>query len=267
MMEKKEVRPKSFRITDETADKFKEISASIGGNQQETLAKLIEAYEFQAGKATLTEKKADIEQFEKYITVITRMYMTSLEDNQNISETVKSEYEAQLKAKDNTIIDLQNKINELSSLKSENDSLEQEIDHLNSQVNQLKDNLVAETLNYKNVLSDKDKLITTMGDNTKNLKQRITYLEVKSTQVDELSEKIVELEHTNNNLKAKIENDRILKDRDMFELEKKHMVEIENLKAEKQKIIDEYQAKYKDLLDRIMSSASEIQEVDKNINS
>ena len=53
----------------------------------------------------------------------------------------------------------------------------------------------------------------------------------------------------------------------MFELEKKHMVEIENLKAEKQKIIDEYQAKYKDLLDRIMSSASEIQEVDKNIKA
>ena len=36
-------------------EKFKGISAEIGGNQQETLAKLIEAYEFQAGKAILTE--------------------------------------------------------------------------------------------------------------------------------------------------------------------------------------------------------------------
>ena len=59
MSENKELKPKSFRIDDETAEKFKEISSAIGGNQQQTLAKLIEAYEFQSGKAVLTDKKAD----------------------------------------------------------------------------------------------------------------------------------------------------------------------------------------------------------------
>ena len=57
MGDSKELKPKSFRIDDATADKFKEISSQIGGNQQETLAKLIEAYEFQGGKAILTDKK------------------------------------------------------------------------------------------------------------------------------------------------------------------------------------------------------------------
>ena len=76
--DEKTLKPKSFRIDDATAEKFKGISAEIGGNQQETLAKLIEAYEFQAGKAILTEKKADIEQFEKYVTALTRMFMGSL---------------------------------------------------------------------------------------------------------------------------------------------------------------------------------------------
>lgn len=57
MADGKELKPKSFRIDDETAEKFKEISNTIGGNQQETLAKLIEAFEFQSGKAILTEKK------------------------------------------------------------------------------------------------------------------------------------------------------------------------------------------------------------------
>ena len=107
MADDKVLKPKSFRIDDETADKFKEISAAIGGNQQETLAKLIEAFEFQSGKAILTEKKADIEQFEKYVTAITRMYMSSLEDNQNITETVRTEFDALLKSKDATIQDLQ----------------------------------------------------------------------------------------------------------------------------------------------------------------
>ena len=94
MADSKELKPKSFRINDETAEKFKEISMNIGGNQQETLSKLIEAYEFQAGKVVLTEKKADIEQFEKYITAITRMFMGSLEDNQNVSETIRTEFDA-----------------------------------------------------------------------------------------------------------------------------------------------------------------------------
>ena len=95
MADDKILKPKSFRIDDETADKFKEMSSSIGGNQQETLAKLIEAYEFQSGKAILTEKKADIEQFEKYVNALTRMFMGSLEDNQNITETVRTEFEEQ----------------------------------------------------------------------------------------------------------------------------------------------------------------------------
>ena len=49
MSDEKILKPKSFRITDETADAFKQISAEIGGNQQEALAKLIETYEFQKG--------------------------------------------------------------------------------------------------------------------------------------------------------------------------------------------------------------------------
>ena len=105
-----ELKPKSFRIDDATAEKFKDISAAIGGNQQETLSKLIEAYEFQNGKAVLTEKKADIEQFETYIGALTRMYMGSLEDNQNLSETIRMQYDALLHSKDSVIQDLQNKL-------------------------------------------------------------------------------------------------------------------------------------------------------------
>ena len=41
MADGKELRPRSFRIDDETAERIKEISNTIGGNQQETLAKLI----------------------------------------------------------------------------------------------------------------------------------------------------------------------------------------------------------------------------------
>lgn len=74
------------------------------------MAKFIEAYEFQAGKAVLTEKKADIGKYEKCVTAITRVYMTNLEDNQNITETVRTEFNALLHSKDRTIQDLQEKL-------------------------------------------------------------------------------------------------------------------------------------------------------------
>ena len=48
-----ELKPKSFRLNDETNEKFKEIAMEIGGNQQETLTQLIEAYELQKGKLAL----------------------------------------------------------------------------------------------------------------------------------------------------------------------------------------------------------------------
>lgn len=119
MADGKELKPKSFRIDNETAEKFKEILNIIGCNQQETLAKLIEAFEFQSGKAVLTEKKADIEQFEKYVTAITRMFMGSLEDNQNITETIRAEFDALLKSKDAVIQDLQENLAAANQMKED----------------------------------------------------------------------------------------------------------------------------------------------------
>ena len=177
MADGKELKPKSFRINDETADKFKEISANIGGNQQETLAKLIEAYEFQAGKATLTDKKADIEQFEKYVNALVRMFMGSLEDNQNITDTVRTEFDAQLKSKDTTIQDLQSQLTVAKQLKEEaitrakahadeNARLNGVIDSLNTEYNSKMDDM-------QSMLADKDSLNKALTDSCNDLKHKV----------------------------------------------------------------------------------------------
>lgn len=102
-----ELRPRSFRIDEETADKFRKIGESIGANQQETLERLIQAYELQIGKSNLTERKADMEKFEGYVAILNRMYMNSLEENQHITDVVRESFEDALKSKDQTIQDLQ----------------------------------------------------------------------------------------------------------------------------------------------------------------
>lgn len=127
-----ELKPRSFRVDEETAKKFKEISLVIGGNQQETLAKLIETYEFQSGKAVLTEKREDIEQFERYVNILTRMYMNVLEDSQNIKKVVQADFDALLKSKDTMIQMLQDEkeilVNKNKALEEENRRLGLEYD-------------------------------------------------------------------------------------------------------------------------------------------
>lgn len=291
MADDKVLKPKSFRIDDETADKFKEISATIGGNQQETLAKLIEAFEFQSGKAILTEKKADIDQFEKYVTAITRMYMSSLEDNQNITETVRTEFDALLKSKDATIQDLQEKLTVAKQLKEEattrakahadeNARLNSVIDSLNTEYNSKMDDM-------QSMLADKDNLNKALTDSCNDLKSKVESMRESSEQLAVIRKELEQLksehntvvkeksdlekqmnqeqtahdkaiadmqQHEQDLLERQKEQSQIALDKAVLEIEKKYHEQIEKLKADKQSEVDKYQQKYFDLLEQVKNS-------------
>lgn len=290
MADGKELKPKSFRIDDETAEKFKELSNTIGGNQQETLAKLIEAFEFQSGKAILTDKKADIEQFEKYVSAITRMFMGSLEDNQNITETVRTEFDALLKSKDATIQDLQEKLTVAKQLKEdatlkarahadENARLNSVIDSLNNEYNSKMDDM-------QSMLSDKDSLNKALTDSCNDLKTKIegmkeaaeqsaifreeleqlkkehekvirerSGLEKQMQQEQTVHEKAIsELrQHETDALERLKEQLQIAQDKAVLQIEKLYQEQIQKLKADKQAEVDKYQQKYFDLLEQMKS--------------
>ena len=291
MADDKTLKVKSFRIDDETADKFKEISAAIGGNQQETLAKLIEAFEFQSGKAILTEKKADIDQFEKYVTAITRMYMSSLEDNQNITETVRTEFDALLKSKDATIQDLQEKLTVAKQLKEEattrakahadeNARLNSVIDSLNTEYNSKMDDM-------QSMLADKDNLNKALTDSCNDLKSKVESMRESSEQLAVIRKELEQLksehntvvkeksdlekqmnqeqtahdkaiadmqQHEQDLLERQKEQSQIALDKAVLEIEKKYQEQIEKLKADKQSEVDKYQQKYFDLLEQLKNS-------------
>lgn len=300
MADGKELKPKSFRINDETADKFKEISANIGGNQQETLAKLIEAYEFQAGKATLTDKKADIEQFEKYVNALVRMFMGSLEDNQNITDTVRTEFDAQLKSKDTTIQDLQSQLTVAKQLKEEaitrakahadeNARLNGVIDSLNTEYNSKMDDM-------QSMLADKDSLNKALTDSCNDLKHKVEsmtddvgQMTTLQKSLDELQKKHHEISVKADTLQADLSNEKskheqiiielkkhesdalervreqaqITLDKAILEVEKKYQEQIQSLKAEKQAEVDKYQQRYFDLLEQIRNNSAAV-EVEEN---
>ena len=291
MSDSKELKPKSFRIDDETAEKFKEVASSIGGSQQETLAKLIEAFEFQQGKAVLTEKKADIEQFEKYVGCLVRMFMGALEDNQNVTETVRTEFDALLMSKDSTIQDLQSQLTAAKQLKedatirakahaSENEDLKQAIERLNIEYSSKMDDM-------QNMLKDKDSLNKALSSSCNDLKAKVEqmaaeeeqnktlYKELENLKAEydklETSYKSLEASYSHEKEKHEQELDQIKKthsetlqrvkeyeqiklDKALLELEKKNQEQMQQLKAEQQKEIDKYQSKYFDLLEQLEQS-------------
>lgn len=291
MADGKELRPRSFRIDDETAERIKEISNTIGGNQQETLAKLIEAFEFQSGKAVLTEKKADIEQFEKYITAITRMYMGSLEDNQNITETVRTEFDALLTSKDAVIQDLQEKLTAAKQVKEdatmkarthadENARLHEVIDSLNHEYNTKMDDL-------QSMLSDKDNLNKALTDSCNELKAKIEGIRESAEQSAAFKKELEQLkrehekiilkqsdlekqmqqeqaahaqtvldlkQHEADALERQKEQLQIAQEKAVLQVEKSYQKQIQKLMAEKQAEADRYQQKYFSLMEQIQNS-------------
>ena len=268
MADSKELKPKSFRINDETAEKFKEISMNIGGNQQETLSKLIEAYEFQAGKVVLTEKKADIEQFEKYITAITRMFMGSLEDNQNVSETIRTEFDALLKSKDSTISDLQKNV---ADAKQTKDAAEAAYKDASSEIRKLNDRVEQ----LEKMLMDKEQLNKALTDSCNDLKSKVESMTEAVQENAALKKDIAELNSSNAKLISNVEkHERMLKDqqehektsleqlqqkcnlekeKEILQLEKQYNDETQKLKAEKQNEVDSYQKKYMELLEKLQN--------------
>lgn len=288
MSDSTELKVKSFRISDETSEKFKGIASEIGGNQQEVFSKLIEAYEFQKGKAVLTDKKSDIEEFEGYINILTRKYMNVLEDNQNIKALVRTEFEAQLKSKDETIQDLQRQLKEAKEQKEEATKKANSIQNEN---NQLK-NYIESTEKEYNVKMDDMQLIVleketyaktllnscdTLSKQVEQMNADIEKAEEQKKELENLKKEYNETLATSNKLKvdlndlekehskiinemsqheiealerAKLENEKAL-----LELEKKYQKEILELKEEfqtqKQAEIDKYQQKYFDLLEQL----------------
>ena len=275
-----ELKPKSFRIDDITADKFKEISADIGGNQQETLSKLIEAYEFQAGKAILTDKKSDIELFEKYVNSLTRMYMGSLEDNQNLAETIRTEFDAMLKSKDVTIQDLQEQLKKVKQTEKEAtdeaNSLYGINEELQRKIELLKKESDAKISNLNIMLSDKDKLNQALATSYDELKIKLESMMDEHKNFSILSGKYETLKKENEGLRKETdkaasiiedmksheaeavehckERMQIQQDKALLNVEKENQKTIQSLKTKYQSEIDKYRQKYYEILENLRST-------------
>ena len=290
--ENKTLKPKSFRISEEVANKFKEIANSIDGNQQDTMQLLINAYYMQEQKGQLTEHKADIEQFEAYATSMISMFTKALQSNHDMRETVMTEFEALLQSKDDVIQDLQSKLKVAQDLKA--DAVEKAKQYVNDnndltkELEEIKADREAKVNDLNSMLNDKEQLNKALTDSCNDLKEKVESMTAEYKEIAEIRTQLADIMAERDNLindkadlekelnKAnkqftdrekdhKVDKDTALKQREaelkmehdkaILNLEKKYQDVIQTLKDEKAKQIDEYQTKYLELLERINSEA------------
>lgn len=236
---------KSYRLTEDIHEKIREIANEIGGSQQQTISKLIECYELQKGKAVLTEKKDDIETFENYITSLTRMYMVSLEDNQNVKELVRAEFNSQLTSKDNVIQDLQQQLADAKKTEqnavADTDMLKASNDELHDCIDKLRTEHEATIHNLEDILSEKEKLNTALAETVEQQKSQITDMKTSDEEVKTLRAEIERYQNMLSGIKKDMEQQQLQHERDMLALEKK-------LQDEKTTEIEKYQKLYFDMI-------------------
>ena len=101
-----ELKNKSFRISEDTTDRFRSICADFD-NQNTALSALISAYEIQNAKAVLSTRQTELEDYDVHLQALQRAFLQSLELNSNAEDRIRNEFARQLDTKDKTIADYQ----------------------------------------------------------------------------------------------------------------------------------------------------------------
>lgn len=236
MSNKEKKQAKAFRLTEETADKFKEIAQDMGANQQQALARLIEVYETEMGKESFPEMREDIDTFEGYIHAAANMYMQALESVQNMRALVRTEYDAQLKSKDKSIAELQEKV-ELSNkvvkeVSDKENDYKAQINELNEELDNLKKSLDEERENFKDKLNESTRTYIALSNSYDKL------------QLSETETKSMLSKFMNENQDLKVENKQFAEERQSFDLKLQELIQenktlLSDLDREKQRFEEE----------------------------
>lgn len=261
-----EIKARSFRITDATSEKIKNLAGEIGGNQQEVIAKLIEAYEFQKGKAVLSDKQGEIESFEKYTAILTRMFMGSLEDNQNLTATIRIEFESLLDSKDHTIRNLQEENKDLKQEKTVATAdlklVQEESEDMRQKLNAAYQEEKEKKTTFESMLKDKEELNQALTITVSEQRDKIDGMKKMLSEAEKIKKSYQELENRLNvadtavkeakqRLETEMQKAELDAEKKLLELDKAHQKELQKIKSENQKEIDQYQKKYLELLEKM----------------
>lgn len=253
----KELKIKSFRVDEDTFEKFKVIASKEFGNQGQCLDALINLYEMENSKSSLLERKLEIESFQDYLNKINQLFVTSLQMSKDAEGRVKEEYLRQLSTKDTTIERLQirekENLEKVNSYKERFKQLEEEVSEF-KKVNkalELDKSTLSQLVTRNHELLEKNKKeiekineYKIYKNENETLKKQINSMEnemfSKENQIKEVGLEVDLLKKENNFLEKKVEE--LRKEVDSYRvlseaIRKDHRKELELLESKYSKII------------------------------
>jgi chromosome segregation ATPase len=254
----------SFRIGEEDLEKFKEFMEQEGIKTQADGFKVImQSVEMAQAKNLIKDRAKEVEVFQDTINRLMGYYLNSLEVNQNSEERIREELSKELSTKDNTISTMYEQLQEvkvdnkclnedLTNAQNQIDISMKSIKDLNDNVKNLKGQLEIANRNNNN-LQEQVAEYKQDKDNYKTIEKELEQLKADSSNKDN---DINQLNNDNKQLQDKINNsvDMITfykeeienKDKsineyknDIKSLEAKKDKEIENMKSEHEKYLQD----------------------------
>ena len=235
---------RSMRISNEVIDQFKAISKSLNMNQDSALKELMDTYELVQQRLVLSSKEDDIDRFQKYLKSLSTMFMSSLQENSDMKNLIRQEFERELQLKDSLLSEKQEELkklgSELADMKKESEILKKENTELHDKVEAFQQNLDTKDL----LISDKDKQIGNLNEVISDKKEEIVKLNSKLSRLEDSMSEIDTLKANVSKLEKAIQD----KQKEIELLELKHgreLLDLEHrLQKEKFEEIAEYQSQY-----------------------
>lgn len=226
MGEENRVITRSYRVTQEDADRFV-VMAKKYSSQQATFKEMLDVFEMQHGKMSMPEYQESINRFEDYTKALLTSYISALDDKKNARDLIQNEFKEMLQSKDSLILELQKKANSaeckaeeaVSRLKeTETRSKQRENEFINKIADLQKEHAKKceldkqEIKRYEQILKDRDKMIfdkeallNTTKSQYQEAMRKIASMEEAVIQKDSMILQIAEQKKTIDTLKSKIE--------------------------------------------------------------
>lgn len=261
----KELKIKSFRVDEETFEKFKNIASSEFKGQSQCLEALVNLYEMENSKASLVERKLEIESFQDYLNKINQLFLTSLQMSKDAEVRFKDEYVRQLNIKNKTIEKLQNREDELlekvkileksnKELSSSNIALEKDKSTLSQLVSRNHDLLESNNREIENLKEYKKYKVENEDLRGKNksleeeLNKKINENDKKVSEIEIANREIEFLENRLEELKKEVVSYKELS----MSIRREYTREAENLEKKYSKIMEKESQRLSEVFNREM---------------
>lgn len=200
------IKATSFRISETAIDKFKEFATEVNMTQREFFDSLINIYELESSKKTISKRGKEIEEFQQHAQRMVSIFLNSLELNQNAESIIEEKYRELLKKKSTALDSIQAQLEKkknISNILNENKkTMEIELESLTKTNKQL-EKINQNNMDLINQYKEKTSSLTKLVEDYKNYKVTIEKIQKSLNQKTEIAENQI---HEIKNLNFKIEN-------------------------------------------------------------